>query len=267
MRATLSGNEFRALLNDDSVAGNGTRQAVEKEGITVVNTQRPFLREKVQCAIIEPLESRSLFSALPAVVAGPPAESDARAVVKHSVPKSQSTAMSLSDVRTFSYVLANLGGSPEITQMAQSNYDMLIVDPNVTYKGNANFNMAAMVAQLHADHPGRVVLAYLDIGEAGIGRTYWKSNWKAPTADHHGNPSFLIEPDPYGWDGSYPVAYWSRAWQKLFLGPDGIVKRVMEAGFDGVSYAYEQSSELGFVPLVTQVSLADSTTTPPPSLT
>jgi cysteinyl-tRNA synthetase len=183
---------------------------------------------------VEPLESRICFSALPAAPHAPPAPSPAQAAVKHSPQAGASAAMPLSSVRSFSYVLANLAGSSDVTALAQSNSDMLIVDPNATYKGNANFNMSAMVSQLHAGHPGRVVLAYLDIGEAANFRTYWQSNWRAPTVRHPGSPSFLVEKDPYGWAGSYPVAYWQRAWQNIFLGPNGIVTRVMKAGFDGV---------------------------------
>lgn len=184
--------------------------------------------------LIEPLESRTLFASVPAAVATPITASHAQTAAKVSVQPSQPTAMPLSSVHTFSYVLADLAGSPQISEMAQSSYDMLIVDPNATYKGNADFNMKGMVAQLHAGDPGRVVLAYLDIGEAATDRTYWQPGWKAPTKRHHGSPSFILERDPFGWNGSYPVAYWTRAWQNLFLGPNGIVKRVMQAGFDGV---------------------------------
>jgi len=184
--------------------------------------------------LIEPLESRVLFSALQAAAASLHTAAHAQTAAELSAKQSQSTAMPLTSVRTFSYVLANLAGSPEITEMAQSNYDMLIVDPTVTYNGNANFNMQAMVAQLHADHPGRVVLAYLDIGEAASFRSYWKSSWRAPAANHPGNPHYILESDPFGWTGSYPVAYWNPTWQSYFLGPNGIVRRVMKAGFDGV---------------------------------
>ncbi len=181
---------------------------------------------------VESLEGRTLVTAAPARID----LSAAAAPAIHVAAKTstQPAAMPLSSVRTFSYVLADLAGSPEVTALAQSNYDMLIVDPTATLKGNANFNMSAMVAQLHAADPGRVVLAYLDIGEAASFRAYWKPSWKPPTAARHGSPSYILESDPFGWNGSYPVAYWQPAWQSLFLGPNGIVKRVMKAGFDGV---------------------------------
>jgi cysteinyl-tRNA synthetase len=207
---------------------------VQRDVMTAANAKKSFARQS-SFPLIESLENRTLFSAAPSAVASPTvAESHVQAALQQSIKESQATAMPLSSVRTFSYVLADLPGSSLITQMGQSNYDMLIVGPPVTNRGEANFNMAPMVAQLHADHPGRVVLAYLDIGEAGTSNSYWQSSWKTPTATHRGNPSFLVEPDPYGWNGTYPVAYWSRAWQRLFLGPNGIVKRIMRAGFDGV---------------------------------
>jgi cysteinyl-tRNA synthetase len=183
--------------------------------------------------LIESLESRTLFSALPAPVAPAVADSYAKTASNLSVVAASSTAMPLSSVHTFAYVLSDLSNSPEITEMAQSKYDMLIVDPNATFKGNASFNMAAMVSQLHAADPGRVVLAYISIGEASSDRTYWQNNWRAPSGKRHGNPAYILGSDPFGWTGSYPVAYWNPAWQNLFIGKNGMVPALMKAGFDG----------------------------------
>ncbi len=187
---------------------------------------------------IEHLETRLLASA--AAVPGNTAiilDSTAaahRAAVKAAAPVVSSTAMPLSSVRTFSYVLSDLTDTTVLQSLASSSYDMLIVDPTVTLRGDANFNMAAAVSELKANDPSRVVLAYLNIGEAEDFRGYWQSNWKQPQADHRGNPSYILQTDPYGWAGSFPVAYWNTAWQNLLLGTNGIVRRVAKAGFDGV---------------------------------
>jgi cysteinyl-tRNA synthetase len=159
---------------------------------------------------------------------------NAHGLIQSTAPALTTPTMPLTSVKDYSFVLQNLATPGAVTTLAQSKYDMLIVDPTATLKGNAGFDMAGMVSQLHQTDPGRVVLAYLNIGEAGCLRSYWQNNWKAPTANHHGSPSFLLTQDPYGYADNYPVAYWSPAWQKLYTGKNGIVADLMKAGFDGV---------------------------------
>lgn len=190
-------------------------------------------------SLIETLECRSLISGSPAVAAlSVPSELSAHSVTTAAPARAKSSitsiAMPLSSVRTFQYVLGDLSDPSLVQSLASSNYDMLIVDPTATLKGDSSFNMAAAVAQLKASDPSRVVLAYLNIGEAQDFRMYWASSWKQPQADHPGNPRYILQTDPFGWSGSFPVAYWNSAWQNLFLGSNGIVRRVAKAGFDGV---------------------------------
>jgi cysteinyl-tRNA synthetase len=175
-----------------------------------------------------------MFSAAPAAVVPPIIGSSRAADSTLSIQQAQAAAMPLTSVRNYSFVLADLNQSPEIEQIAQSNYDMLVVDPTATYKGSGNFSMAKFVARLRANDPSRVVLAYINIGEASSSRTYWQNSWQAPTGKHNGTPSYILERDPYGFRGNYPVAFWTPAWQNLFLGHNGIIQRVMKAGFDGV---------------------------------
>ncbi len=80
----------------------------------------------------------------------------------------------------------------------------------------------------------RLVLAYIDIGQAEDWRTYWADDWVAPTSKKHGFPDFLITVDPDGWSGCYPVAYWDTRWKELWVGPDGIITALAKMGFDGV---------------------------------
>jgi cysteinyl-tRNA synthetase len=188
--------------------------------------------------LVEPLEGRTLASASPHASVSHAAVAHAKAKPNATVAAPASVAMPLTSVKDFSYVLGNLNSAGAVTTLAQSKYDMLVVDPTATFKGNANFDMAGMVAQLHAADPGRIVLAYLNIGEAADFRTYWQNNWKAPTKSHHGNPAYILESDPSGWSGSYPTAFWNAAWQKLFIGKNGIVQTLMKAGFDGVSLGW-----------------------------
>jgi cysteinyl-tRNA synthetase len=145
------------------------------------------------------------------------------------------TTMPLAAVRTFMYQLQNLEDPRALDALAQSPYDMLVVEPTATTSDNAGFDMKAMVNRLHAGRPGRIVLGYLDAAQAETFRTYWEKTWIAPTRTAHGSPAFLISPDPDGWSGDFPVAYWDRNWQDIIAaGPDSQVKRLMRAGFDGL---------------------------------
>jgi cysteinyl-tRNA synthetase len=143
--------------------------------------------------------------------------------------------MPLTAVKTFMYQLQNLEEPESLSALAKSPYDLLVVEPTGTIKGNAHFDMKAMVSTLHEAKPGRIVLAYLDLGEAERFRTYWTKDWKAPTRKAKGLPDFMLIPDPDGWSGDYPVAYWDARWQSIMAsGPDSQVKILMRAGFDGV---------------------------------
>src|SRR5271154_2475747 len=80
----------------------------------------------------------------------------------------------LKSVRTFMCQLDEVEKPGAVQRLAHSGYDMLIVEPTFDLKGNENFDAKAMVKALHDGKPGRIVLAYLDIGEAESYRTYWK---------------------------------------------------------------------------------------------
>jgi cysteinyl-tRNA synthetase len=93
---------------------------------------------------------------------------------------------------------------------------------------NQNYPMATVVDQLHrAEHP-KLVIAYIDIGEAESYRTYWVSGWEV------GDPEWIVGEDPDGWAENYPVAYWHDPWRDIWLGDNGVLTRIVRDGFDGV---------------------------------
>jgi cysteinyl-tRNA synthetase, unknown class len=143
--------------------------------------------------------------------------------------------MPLSSVKTFMYQLQNIENPAALAQLANSNYDLLVVEPTALVTGNAGFDMKAMLAKLRAGKPNRIVLAYLDAAQAESFRTYWQRSWKAPTKTARAWPDFILTPDPDGWSGDYTVAYWDPRWQAIFVtNPDSQIHQVMRAGFDGV---------------------------------
>ena len=72
----------------------------------------------------------------------------------------------------------------------------------------------------------RLVIAYMSIGEAEDYRYYWEPAWSV-------NPPSWLETE--NWEGNYKVRYWDSDWQKIIFGnEDSYLKKVLDAGFDGV---------------------------------
>jgi len=149
--------------------------------------------------------------------------------------------MEIAQVKTFMYQLQGIESPAAVDALANSSYDMLVIEPTATVKGSEKVDIEGIVAKLHAARPGRLVVAYLNVGQAESYRTYWTAEWKAPTkggggkAASGGTPDYILMPDPDGWSDNYNVAYWDARWQKLFAtGADSEVGRAMVAGFDGV---------------------------------
>ncbi len=115
-----------------------------------------------------------------------------------------------------------------MAQIAQSTYDMVVMEPIFTDRENRDFPMAELVSRFHnAPHP-KLVIAYIDIGQAEDWRTYWQSDWGI------GDPEWIVANDPDGWEGNFPVAYWYDEWHHIWLGDDGYLQAILDAGFDGI---------------------------------
>jgi len=131
-------------------------------------------------------------------------------------------------VQTWLYLI-DVNLEPDVVdQIAESAYDMVVLDFISSESNNTDYPMAEVIEQLHtAVHP-KLVLAYIDIGEAEDYRTYWQPGWQV------GNPEWITGADPDGWEGNYPVAYWWDEWQEIWTGDDGYLSEIVDAGFDGV---------------------------------
>ncbi|NOX34391.1 MAG: glycoside hydrolase, end-alpha-1,4-polygalactosaminidase [Deltaproteobacteria bacterium] len=141
----------------------------------------------------------------------------------------------LQQARTWMYQIQDINSEHAIQALADTDYPLLVVEPNYNDRDNT-FDCRFMVRALGKTINGakRLVLAYVDIGQAENWRTYWKKEWVAPTFRKGGDPDFLVTPDPDGWEGCYPVAYWDQRWKDIWLGPGGIIPELAKLGFDGV---------------------------------
>lgn len=143
----------------------------------------------------------------------------------------------LAAVTTWAYQLQGLEEDGAIDALAVSEYQMLVLEPTNTVGGCEDFDTAEMVRTAKRLPGGRrrLVLAYVDIGQAEDYRTYWQPEWVAPTAGGPGDPDFMLTIDPDGWPGDYPVAYWDPRWQQIAVtGPGSLLNTAIADGFDGI---------------------------------
>lgn len=154
---------------------------------------------------------------------------------KAAILRNAISGNSLSSIRNWMYQIQDLNEDGAVQILAATDYDMLVVEPGQNFS-ESPYASQQIVNRLHEKPDGtpRVVLAYIDIGQAEDYRTYWQDGWIPPKDGARGSPDFLVAADPDGWEGNYPVAYWDSAWQSLWLGSDGIVADLARLGFDGV---------------------------------
>jgi cysteinyl-tRNA synthetase len=161
----------------------------------------------------------------------------------------------LSEVRTWAYQIQGLDENGASAALAASRYDLLVLEPTRTdfaSAGARDFDTAGMVARLKASPAGdglhrKLVIAYIDIGEAENWRWYWtwSQEWPGGQPRPADWPDWIVTPDPDGWEGNFPVAFWDEAWKDIVIygrqhppaaGRDfvSVLDEVLNDGFDGV---------------------------------
>ncbi len=141
------------------------------------------------------------------------------------VASGQEDAVTLGEVETWFYYLdVNLEWET-VEQIAASSYDMVVIDYIPSEANNTDYPIDEVVAAFHTATPPKLVLAYIDIGQAEDYRTYWRSDWTI------GDPAWITGADPDGWEGNYPVAYWYDEYQAIWF---EYLQGIIDAGFDGV---------------------------------
>lgn len=141
----------------------------------------------------------------------------------------------LEAAETWMYQIQSLDEDGAIEALAATDYPLLVLEPGHNFS-DYPYDTVAMVEALRTASDGteRVLLAYVDIGQAEDYRRYWQPGWTPPMGCGDGDPSWLLTPDGDGWSGNYVVAYWEAAWKELWLGADGIVADLARMGFDGI---------------------------------
>ncbi len=156
----------------------------------------------------------------------------------------------LTAAQSWMYQLAGLEDPAAVDALAATDYPLLVIEPGLNHRactgdetgapGDAEcadpYDTPAIVEALATTPSGepRVLLAYIDVGQAEDWRTYWTTDWAPPQDGQPGNPAFIVAEDPDGWAHNYTVAYWRTGWRAIWLGPDGLIAQLARAGFDGV---------------------------------
>ena len=168
--------------------------------------------------------------------------------------KAANGAISLDEVQTWAYQIQGLSEPGAVEALAESSYDLLVVEPTRTdwSSDDRYFDTSGMVETLKDSTAGdgehrKLVLAYLDIGEAEDWRWYWdwSQEWEEGEPRPEDWPEFILTHDPDGWEGNYPVAYWDQEWKDIMIygvGDDESGERdyesamdeILRDGFDGV---------------------------------
>lgn len=146
---------------------------------------------------------------------------------------------SLAAVDDFCYVL----NGPDLAAISDSQYDLVILDYSRDGSEEEAFT-AEEIALLKASTGGKVVLAYMSIGEAEDYRFYWELAAGAPGASWEVSPPSWLGPGNPDFPGNYKVRYWEEEWQELIVSNPGghdvlgdassYLDRILARGYDGV---------------------------------
>jgi cysteinyl-tRNA synthetase len=158
----------------------------------------------------------------------------------------------LSQVKYFAYQIQGLEDDGAVDKIAESKYDLVVIEPTRTVSDeNRSFDTRKMVAKIQNSKASdgihrKIVIAYLNIGEAEDWRWYWK--WSKQNPKKKGIPSdwpkYIVKLDPDGWAGNYPVKFWSEDWKDLVIYGrkhksserdfSSMLDEVLKDGFDGI---------------------------------
>lgn len=135
----------------------------------------------------------------------------------------------LSDLKFWAYQIDSLSDPASIDALVESHYDLIVMDQVRSLRGAEDHDSKADVARIrNSSNSGggkKLVLCYLDAGQAEAYRYYWNPGWSS------GSPPWILGADPDGWNDNYGVQYWSEEWKSIL---NDYLLRIIEDGYDGV---------------------------------
>ncbi|MBI2847407.1 MAG: endo alpha-1,4 polygalactosaminidase [Chloroflexi bacterium] len=135
----------------------------------------------------------------------------------------------LADIRLWAYQLQGQNEGDNLQKLADSRYDLLVIEQTRSVKSEESYDSKADVTILkgstNSSGEKKLVVCYIDVGEAESYRWYWQKGWRV------GSPEWIVAPDPDGWDENYPVKFWRQEWKNIVK---EYVNRIIEDGYDGI---------------------------------
>ena len=191
---------------------------------------------------------------------------------------SGSAPMTLADIQFWAYQIQDINTPGTIDALAASSYDMLVIEPTRTdwSSSDRDFDTKTAVSTLKNSFASdgihrKLVIAYIDIGEAEDWRWYWtwSTGWDCSGAKPVDWPDYILTCDPDGWTGNYPVAYWDAAWKDIIIYGNGtgthpdrdyksVIDEVINDGFDGIYLDWVEAFEDTTVMATAQANGLDS---------
>lgn len=139
------------------------------------------------------------------------------------------TGNPLDEVDFWAYQIDGLDVPESIDSLCLSHYDLLVIDQQRSLKGSEGHATAADVSRirnsLNSKGENKLVVCYIDVGQAESYRYYWQAGWET------GNPEWLLDPDPDGWNSSFGVKFWSPEWKTIMK---HYIGRIIDDGYDGI---------------------------------
>ncbi len=169
----------------------------------------------------------------------------------------------LSEVEFWAYQIQMINEPGVEDALANSNYDMLVLEPTRTdwSSSDREFDTKGFIQRLKSTMASdgihnKLVIAYIDIGEAEDWRWYWtwSKDWDCVSPKPADWPDYIITCDPDGWSGNYPVAYWDSDWKDVIIygnnqdsSPWGdynsAIDEAIRDGFDGIYIDWVEAYE------------------------
>lgn len=132
------------------------------------------------------------------------------------------------DVENFLFLLdpAQFSSRTDYLQsLASTNYDLLIID--AFYEGSLLTKGEVNALKVKPGGGQRLVVAYMNIGEAEDFRYYWQSDWNSQ------KPDWVRTENP-DWPGEYKIEYWNSNWHNIIYGnSNSYLQKLLDSDFDG----------------------------------
>jgi len=149
----------------------------------------------------------------------------------------------IENITSWGYQLQGKKGGPiKISDIAGYPFELMVIDYSADGSEAGEFSPSDISL---VKKSGKLVLAYMSIGEAENYRFYWK--WMSK--------NLIIKKNP-DWPGNFKIRYWKKGWKKIIYGIQkgthkSYLDRIIDQGFDGVyldiidAYEFVGPQEIG----------------------